>query len=360
MSVVLLAGGPGTRLHPFTHTTPKPLLELGDTAILAMQLALCRRHGLSDVVLNIHHLADTVPQTLGDGAAHGVRLRYSVEETPLGTAGPVALASSMLDAGPHVVFNGDVLTDLDLTALLDAHRRSGAAVTLACTEVRDPTAFGLVLADEAGRVTRFLEKPTRDEAKVLVDRFWINAGTYVLADEVVRRIPLGRPFSFERELFPQLLADGVHLQRHESSVYWRDCGTPEAWRAATRDLLDGVTPPPEHWVRQVRDGHVVWTGGEVRWGEDVLVTGGPIFLGEGVRLADGVRLGRHAVLGPGVEIGERGRVSGAMLGRGSRAGAAVRLEAGIVGSGSVLGDECVIGSEVLLGSGTVLARGTRL
>lgn len=360
MTVVLLAGGPGTRLHPFTHTTPKPLLDLGDVPILGMQLALCARHGLTDVVLNIHHLAARVPEVLGDGGRWGVNLRYSVEETPLGTAGPVALAADLLDGGPHVVFNGDILTDLDLTALLEAHRKSGAAVTLTCTEVKDPTAFGLVLADADGRVSRFLEKPTRDEARVLVDRFWVNAGTYVIDDAVIRRMPQGRPYSFERELFPSLLAEGVPMHRFESAAYWRDCGTPESWRHAVRDILEERLAPPDHWQRELRDGHVVWSGGSVTWGEGARVEGGPVFLGAGTRLGAGVRLGRHVVLGPDVTVGASSRLVEVQLGRRARVGEGARLTSVIAGDDCVVESECTVQADALLASGTVLARGTRI
>ena len=360
MSVVLLAGGPGTRLHPFTHTTPKPLLDLGDVPILGMQLALCARHGLTDVVLNIHHLAARVPEVLGDGSRWGVQVRYSVEDTPLGTAGPVALASGLLDEGPHVVFNGDILTDLDLTALLDAHRRSGAAVTLTCTEVKDPTAFGLVLAGDDGRASRFLEKPTQDEARVLVDRFWVNAGTYVLEDAVVRRLPQGRPYSFERELFPALLAEGVAMHRFESGAYWRDCGTPASWRQAVRDILEGRLAPPSHWQREERDGHAVWTGGRVTWGEGARIEGGPVFLGDGVVIGADVRMGRHVVLGPDVRIGASSRLTGVMLGRRARVGEGTRLQGIMAGDACEIAADCVVQTEALLASGTVLARGTRI
>ncbi|MBI6546438.1 MAG: nucleotidyltransferase family protein, partial [Cyanobacteria bacterium NC_groundwater_1444_Ag_S-0.65um_54_12] len=240
MKAIIIAGGEGTRLRPLTYFTPKPLLPLCGKPIIEHQIELCRRHGLREIIVNLHYLADELEQRLQDGSQLGVRIWYSRERTPLGTAGAVKLAYPYFADDLVVVFNGDVLTDLDLTALLEFHKQQGASATLTVTEVADPTPFGLVLCDAHGKISGFLEKPSRQEALARTARFFINAGTYVLHPSIFEDIPPDTNWSFERQVFPSLLKNQVSCYAFHSSAYWLDVGSPAAYLKAHHDLLDGA------------------------------------------------------------------------------------------------------------------------
>ncbi len=216
-----MAGGQGTRLRPLTLGTPKPIVPLLNVPFLAYQLALLRRHGVTDVVLSCSYLVDEVRRAMGDGAAHGVRLSYAVETDPLGTAGGVRNAVDLL-RGLVVVLNGDILADLDLGAMLRFHRERGARATLYLTRVPDPTQYGLVELDSDGAIRAFVEKPAPD--RVTTDT--VNAGVYALDRSVVTAIPTGRAVSIERETFPGLLRDRVPFFGWVSGSYWLDIGSP--------------------------------------------------------------------------------------------------------------------------------------
>jgi mannose-1-phosphate guanylyltransferase len=238
-----LAGGQGTRLRPLTLGTPKPIVPLLNVPFLAYQLALLRRHGITDVVLSCSYLVDEVRRTMGDGAAHGVRLSYAVETDPLGTAGGVRNAMDLV-RGLVVVLNGDILADLDLGAMLRFHAERGAKATLYLTRVPDPTQYGLVELEPDGAVRAFVEKPTAD--RVTTDT--VNAGVYALDRSVVTAIPTGRAVSIERETFPGLLRDRVPFFGWVAESYWLDIGSPAKYRQGQLDLLAGkvatdVAPP---------------------------------------------------------------------------------------------------------------------
>ena len=232
MQALVLAGGEGTRLRPLTYTTPKPVMPLAGRPFLSFMLDWLHDHGVDEVILSCGFMSDGVKRVLGD-IYDGMRLRYVIEEEPLGTAGPVRLA---FDEGVLeerlLVLNGDVLTDVDLTAELAQHESSGASVTLALYPVDDTASYGVVLTDDEGRVTQFIEKV---EGEAPTNR--INAGAYVIERDVVETIPAGRAVSFEREIFPALVGNGLHGYAAEG--YWIDIGTPERYLEATWDLLAG-------------------------------------------------------------------------------------------------------------------------
>ncbi len=241
MQALVLAGGEGTRLRPLTLTTPKPVIPLAGRPFLTFMLDWVASHGVDEVILSCGFMSDGVREVLGDIHA-GMRLRYVIEEEPLGTAGPVRLA---LDEGlleeRLFVLNGDVLNDMDITAQLARHEETGARATLALIEVEDTSSFGVVPTAEDGKVEAFLEK---SDGPAPTNR--INAGAYVLERSVVEGIEPGRAVSFEREVFPRLVEDGG-LYGFEASGYWVDIGTPERYLDATYDLLAGrigSTLPP--------------------------------------------------------------------------------------------------------------------
>ncbi len=344
MQAVILVGGQGTRLRPLTLTVPKPVLPLMNRPFLEFQIDLCRRHGITDIVLSTAYKPEVFGECFGDGSRLGVRLACVTEDEPLDTCGAVKNAERYID-GPFLVFNGDVLTNLDLTSLVAFHREKGGKATLYLTRVEDPTAYGLVPLDEDGRIVEFLEKPTGDQ--VVTDL--INAGTYVLEPDVLERVPACERHSFERQLFPGLLADGQPMYGFPSDAYWLDIGTPAKYLQAHHDILDGRLPfafpgeekAPGVWVEE---GALIDAGAFV---------GGPALIGAGSRVAAGAVVTR-SVLGPECVIGGGARVNGAVLHAGCRVGAGSVLEDCVLSAGAEVGSLVDIGALVVLGGGAVV------
>jgi len=340
LQAVILAGGLGTRLRPLTVNRPKPVVPLLNVPFLQHQLALLAAHGVTDVILSVSHLPDVIRAIMGDGRAAGVRLRYVVEAEPLGTAGGVRNAADLV-AGRVIVLNGDVLTDLDLGAMLAAHEARRAQASIYLTPVENPTSYGLVDLEPDGRVHRFLEKPGWDE----VTTHTINAGIYVLERELLEWIPKGQPFSMEREFFPLLLERRVAFIGHVPRAYWLDIGTAAKYLQAHQDLLDRlvqshVAPPG----RRIQEG----------WLEPSAELHSTVRLRAPVVIGRGCRLGENVVVGPGVVLGE-----GCELGAGAHVEASVLWEAVTIGPGArlhgcLVGRACRVGTHAELGAGTVI------
>src|SRR3712207_2826470 len=223
MQAVILVCGEGTRLRPLTSTVPKPVVPLVDRPFLAYMIEWLRGHGVDHVVMSMGYLATAVRNVLGDGSAYGVRISYVEEPEPRGTAGALKYAEDLLEER-FFMLNGDVLADMDLTAQLEQHERTGARATLALVPVDDPTAYGLVRLEEDHRVREFVEKPPADQ----IDTNLVSAGAYVLERDVVDLIPPDQNVSIEREIWPQLVGDGLYGFAHRGA-YWLDIGTPERY-----------------------------------------------------------------------------------------------------------------------------------
>jgi mannose-1-phosphate guanylyltransferase len=281
MKALILAGGEGTRLRPLTYTTPKSLLPICNRPFLEHQLRLMRDHGITSSMLLTGYLADAFEQFAAYMAGEGISLEIVREEQPLGTAGAVRNVIDRLD-GTTIVFNGDVLTDLDLTALVDSHRSRSAAVTLTLTPVDDAGPYGLVPLDDAGRVEAFLEKPAPEVAR---QGGLINAGTYVLEPRVLGDVPAGEMWSFERQVFPSLVERGEDVLGFVSDAYWLDIGTPERYLQAHWDVLAGRSNAAPLGELH-RDDLLLGDGAEA----DGL--GGPMVLGPGARIVPGARVER--------------------------------------------------------------------
>jgi mannose-1-phosphate guanylyltransferase len=347
VQALVLAGGEGTRLRPLTYTTPKPVMPLAGRPFLSFMLDWARGHGVDEVVLSCGFLSDAVRRVLGD-IYDGMRLRYVVEEEPLGTAGPVRLAydEGLLD-DRLLVLNGDVLTDMDLTAELRQHECTRANVTLALYPVEDTSAYGVVPTDEQGRVDAFLEK-TDDPP---TNR--INAGAYVLERDVVaERIPAGRPVSFEREVFPALVGDGLY--GYLAAGYWIDIGTPARYLEATWDLLAGY--PPSSLPARDETGSLVYQG--------CLVSGAHIgpqtVLGRSCSVGTDARVER-SVLHDRVVVGADAAVLESVLAQRVRVGERARIEPGaVLGAGAVIGPGAVVGEGARLDPGTRVEPGTTI
>lgn len=323
VQAVILVGGEGTRMRPLTDTRPKPMLMLVDRPIVEHQLDHLRRHGITDVVFSCGYRPEAIQSHFGDGASIGMKLSYVVDPEPLGTGGAVKNAEPLIHADEIVVRNGDILTDLDIGALADAHRTSGALGTLTLTPVEDPSAFGLVRLGPDRRVEAFLEKPRPDELRP-GEPFLINAGTYFLARDVLQAIPAGRAVSIERETFPALAATG-RLFGFPSECYWRDIGNPVSYREANQDVLSGViVTDASHAERYLAEGAVAAPGSEV---------GGHSSLGPGARVAPGARVW-GSVVGAGTFVGAGAVVTATILGAGVEVGEGAVLEGVVVGDGA--------------------------
>jgi len=341
VQAVILAGGQGTRLRPLTHTRPKPIVPLLDRPFLHYQLALLRQHGITDVILSCSYRVADIRAAMGTGDAAGVRLRYVVEATPLGTAGGLRNAAA-LARGRLVVLNGDVLTDADLGAVLRVHAARQAGVTIGLVPVEDPTSYGLVETGADGAVRRFLEKPRPEEVTTNL----VNAGIYVLEAELLGRIPADRPVSIEREVFPSLLASGVPVFGSAlGDHYWRDIGSPAAYRDAQLDLLRGRVATTVRPAGTLRQG--CWVGAGTRLAPGATLVA-PAVIGAGVSVGAGARLGPLAVVGAGSRIAAGARIEGAIL-----------WEGVAVGEGAVLRD-CIIGADAVIGAHVDVAPGVVL
>lgn len=351
MTGVILVGGRGTRLRPLTFSRPKPLVPLVNRPFLEYQLDLLRRHGVDEVVLCVSYQARQLMRHFAGGDRFGLTIRYATEKEPLGTAGALKNAASLITGdGPVVVLNGDILTDLDLDEILETHRRQGALVTLTLVEVEDPTRYGLVILDRSGQVQRFLEKPTWDEVTART----ISAGIYILEPSVFDFIPPGREVSVERETFPQLLAQGVRVSGHVTPGYWLDIGTPDKYLQAHWDILDRKVSVP---IRGTELSPGVWVGNGVRISPRATLLP-PVVLGDRVSVTDRARVGPYVVLGDGTVVGEEAALTRSVTGRrcGLRYGAQVRDA--VLDTRTRVAEGALVDG-LLLASGSVVGRGTR-
>ena len=341
-------GGEGTRLRPLTLSAPKQMLPIVEQPMIERVLAGLARHGVERAVLSLGYLPDAFRRAYPDGIAAGVQLSYAVEPTPLDTAGAIRFAAT--DAGIHetfVVVNGDVLTDMDLGALLAFHRDRGAQGTISLHPVDDPSAFGVVPTDADGRVLAFVEKPPRDQAPTNL----INAGTYVLEPSVLARIPGDRRVSVERETFPAMVGDGT-LYALADDAYWLDTGTPAAYLQAQLDLLEGRRPgPPAPGAEEVRPG--VWYLGAPQ--AEGTVTA-PSLIGDGASVAAGATVER-AVVGAGAVVEEGATVIGSVLLPGARIGEKASGCGSIVGPSATVGPGAEVRPVSVLGNGATVQAG---
>ena len=340
MKAVLLVGGEGTRLRPLTCNTPKPMVPIVNRPFLEHVIAHLKKHGVDEIILTLHYLPDQIERHLGDGGPLNVKLIYTIEESPLGTAGAVKNVAQYLDE-PFFVLNGDVFTNIDLTAMLAYHREKGAKVTIALWPVEDPTAFGVVETSSKGRVRRFIEKPSWEA----VTTNMINAGCYILEPEALSHIPQGTFSMFEHGLFPQLAQLNVPMYGYLAKGYWMDIGTPENYLRVHQDLLRGKVEGPFPGEK-VAEG--VWAEAGCRIHRSAQLSG-PIILGSECTIGPNARLVGPVNMGSGCVIGEGSVVQEAVLWKNVNVGPRSNL------SRCVVGDNCQIGSQVWVMDGTVVA-----
>ncbi len=312
-----------------------------------------RGHGVDDIVISCGFMASGVHNVLGDGSSLGIRLRYAEEPEPRGTAGAIKFAEELLEER-FLVLNGDVLTDIDLTAQLAQHEETGARATIALQPVEDASAYGLVRLDDLRAVRDFLEKPSSDQ----IDTNLINAGAYILSRDVLDLVPSGRNVSIEREVFPELIGNGLY--GYPASAYWLDIGTPERYLQATFDILEGNVATE---VRERMDGSYLAVADDVEAAGRIVP---PAVVGRAARIGAGAHVGSLAVLGDGVHVGERSVVERAVVLNGSEIGPDCVLRDCIVAAGVRIGPGCridggaVLGEGVTLGARNVISAGARI
>jgi mannose-1-phosphate guanylyltransferase len=350
---VILVGGQGTRLRPLTSTVPKPVVRLVDRPFIAFMLEWLRGHGVDDVIMSCGFLADGVRDVLGDGSQLGIRLRFVEEPDPRGTAGALKLAEPMLDER-FLMLNGDVLTDIDLTAQIAQHEATGARATLALVPVADPTAYGLVVLREDHSVRDFVEKPSSDN----VESNLISAGAYVLEREILELVALDRNVSIEREVWPRLIDNGLY--GFAANGYWLDIGTPARYLQGTFDILEGNVRTAVG-ERLGGDWLVVDDGAQV-FGRAIP----PAVLEGGVRVAESARVGSLVVLAQDVSVGAGSTIERAVVLQGTQIAEGCELRDCILGAGCRVGPGtsitggAVLGDGVIVGAHNVITRGARI
>jgi mannose-1-phosphate guanylyltransferase / phosphomannomutase len=357
MKAVVMAGGEGTRLRPLTSNQPKPMVSIVGKPCMEHIIELAREHGFEDVIVTVAFLPQAIRGYFGDGGSLGVNIEYSVEESPLGTAGSVRLARGSLDE-TFLVISGDALCDFDLTKLVEFHRERGAAATIALKRVENPLEFGIVVTDSEGRVERFLEKPSWSQ--VFSDT--INTGVYVLEPEVLRHVPTDRPYDFSKELFPLLLEMGRPVYGFVVDGYWQDIGNLTQYRQANFDALDGLVKLN---IPGARLRGNVWLGEGVDI-DDFDRIEAPAFVGNYCRIATDATVGPYSVLSASVTLRDRARTVSSVIDAATHVGRSSLIENAIVGrscdirSHVRIHEDVAIGDEVTIGAESVVMPGVRI
>ena len=352
MKAILLAGGFGTRLRPLTLNTPKPVVPIFDRPFLYYQIDLLRQiPEIDEVILSLNYQPDRIEAMIGDGAESGVRLRYLVEPSARGTGGAVKFAEPYLD-GTVIVFNGDVLTEIDLPAVLHLHRERSARATIVLTPVDNPSAYGLVETDPEGNVVRFLEKPSADEITCNT----INAGIYVLEPETFDRIPDTVRYSIERKYFPSLVERGETFVAYIDRGYWLDIGTPATYMQGHRDIMDGRCRAAPFASVAPRTT-VIAPDATI---DATATIEGPCFIGHGTRIDAGVTLTPHTVVGPSCRVHAGATLDGAIIWPETVIGPHTRVTDAVLGHGCRIEEHVTLGPDLVLGDGSVVTAHSRL
>ena len=332
MQALILAGGEGTRLRPLTVYTPKPVVPIANRPFLFYQIDLLKRAGIKDITLALGYKPNKIEDIFGDGQEYGVHIEYVVETTALGTAGAYKNAEGQLRQ-TTIVFNGDIITDINLKEVVAFHQEKKAAATIVLTPVENPSIYGLVKTDTDDRVLRFIEKPTPEE----VTSNTINAGIYILEPQILNYIPANEKFSFEYQLFPALLQANEIVCGYIWSGYWIDIGTPQRYLKANNDLLHGrikafkverqpfPPPPNDSEAPQIDKRSVIDPSCTIKAGVEII----------------------NSVLGPNCFIEERARIENSVLLAGARVGKATEVRRSVIGKSALIGRFAKVEDSVL-------------
>jgi len=359
MKAIILVGGEATRLRPLTCNTPKAMVPVLNKPFLEHVIHHLSQHQVKEIVLTLSHRQQSIKRYFGNGSQFGVRLNYAVEDTPLGTAGAVKNAEKYLDE-TFLMLNGDIFTDLDITAMMKLHRDREAKITIARTPVEDPVSYGLIEADTQGRITRFIEKPSPNEIPTNL----INAGIYILEPDILTHIPPRVNFSIEHGLFVTLPNPAISAWVYDYFSYWMDMGTPEKYLQLHRDLLDGkssrYSPPSKsligkqshiHPTTQIKGAVVI--GDNCNIESNVMLTG-PIVIGSGCIIQPGAII-EDSIIWHKVEIGQRAVVKNSIIANNCHL-----YPDCCVTDGSLLSDNVIVNSGCQLKPASKIWPGTRV
>lgn len=357
MKAVVMAGGAGSRLRPLTINRPKPMVPMVHKPVIGHILDLLKRHGITEVVITLQFMAEAIQDYFGDGQSLGMTIYYSIEETPLGTAGSVKQAEHLLD-DTFIVISGDAVTDLDLSAIIEYHRAKQAKATLTLYQVPNPLEYGVVIVDEQGSIQQFLEKPSWGE--VISDT--VNTGIYVLEPEVLRYFEPQISFDFSKDLFPMMLSKGDPMYGYVAEGYWCDVGNLAEYMRATSDMLHQRVKA-EPFGQHI--GGEVWVGEGVEIAPDAQLYG-PIFLGDGVKIKQGVIIHGPTVVRDYTVVDRYSHLDRSIIWRNSYIGESVEIRGAIIGRQtslkrkSVVFEGAVIADSSVIGEGAVIHPGVKI
>ncbi|MFI5385980.1 MAG: sugar phosphate nucleotidyltransferase [Fimbriimonadales bacterium] len=341
IKAVVMAGGEGSRLRPVTTNRPKPLVPVCNKPIMEHILTLLKRHGITEVVATLHYLADEVQTHFGDGSDFDVDLTYSIEDTPLGTAGSVKNAEDRLKDGTFLIISGDALTDCDLTKAIAFHKAKKSVATLILARVSTPLEFGVVITAEDGRVERFLEKPGWSE--VFSDT--VNTGMYILEPEILDYMEPGKPYDWSGDIFPRLLEEGKRMYGYVMGEYWADVGSLTQYREAQEHLLSGEIDLP---LSGETNSYEVWLGPNCSIDETAELVS-PVFIGRNCKIKKGAKIGPFTVLGDNAIVEEDAQVERSVVWDSAYIGAGTKVASAIVCSRVTIKRDCSIQEDSVIG-----------
>jgi mannose-1-phosphate guanylyltransferase / phosphomannomutase len=355
MKAIIMAGGQGTRLRPLTSDQPKPMIRIANLPCMEHIVNLCARHGFTDIGVTLQFMPEEIQDYFGDGSDWGVNMRYSIEDTPAGTAGSVKMAEQQLGLYGErlLIISGDALTDADLTQVVRFHEEKDTEVTMVLKSVENPLDFGIVITEEDGRISRFLEKPAWGQ--VFSDT--VNTGIYLVEPSVMDEIPEGGEYDFSKELFPKLLEAGRPLYGFVTGAYWEDIGTLEQYASAQRDVLDGkvrgVRPPGT----RLREN--IYVGRRAQVNDEELE--GPVVIGDNVRIDEGAKISPYTVIGNNVVVSAGATVERSIVAEGTYVGEGAELIDTLVGRNSYIQprarilERSALGDDVIVGEGATIS-----
>src|SRR5918995_1631374 len=357
MKAIIMAGGQGTRLRPLTSDQPKPMIPIVNAPCMEHIVKLLERHGFTDIAVTLQFLPDEIRDYFGDGSEWNVNIRYSIEDAPAGTAGSVKIAEQQLglEVERLLIISGDALTDTDLSTLVEFHEDKGSEATMVLKSVENPLDFGIVITEEDGRISRFLEKPAWGQ--VFSDT--VNTGIYLLEPSVMGEIPDPEAggYDFSKELFPKLLEQERRLYGFVTDAYWEDIGTLEQYAAAQRDVLDGrvreVRPPGT----RLREN--IYVGRRAQVDDEELEA--PVVIGDNVRIDEGAKVSPYTVIGNNVVIAAGASVERSIVAEGTYIGEGAELIDTMVGRNSYVQararilERSALGDDVIVGEGATIS-----
>jgi len=341
LKAIVLAGGKGTRLRPLTYTKPKPLLPLTGEPAIAHLIRKLAREGVDEIVVTTNYFAKQLRATLGDGAKYRIRIHHVEEKTPLGTAGSVKNSESLIDE-TFAVVQGDTQFEFDLKGVVQLHKELGAMVTMALTEVDDPSEYGIAELSD-GRVTRFLEKPRPGECFSNL----INTGLYVVEPEVLKLVPEGKPFDFSRNLFPLMLESKTLLAGSRVGGFWVDIGDSRSYLKANIWALDKLQPG-----RAIAKNNITYGPGSSV--VETTTLKGPVYLGKNAQVQKDAVIGPYVCVGDGSEVSAGARIAFSVVYENTRIGHNAVLDACVVAENCEIGDRVQIERDAVVGAGTEL------